>query len=145
MSWEHVQHRLQYDGLGIHNLETLGRALRIHWLWAQKTDASCSWTGLPIHVPQNVRFLFNVAVETLVGNGVWFADIRGALTVQVLREYLHIWDLVDGLVLQPEVPGQHRWRLTNSGLYSSKSAYNAFFLGSIRLHLGSTSGKAGHL
>jgi len=79
-------------------------------------------------VPQNVRSLFNVAVETLVGNGVWFADIRGALTVQVLREYLHIWDLVDGLVLQPEVPGQHRWRLTNSGLYSSKSAYNAFFL-----------------
>jgi len=127
-------------------------------------------------MPQKARALFNVAVETIVGNGEstkfwldrwlqgrtlselapnlcklipkravkrrtvaqaldnrrWVADIRGALSVQVLREYLYIWDLVDGLVLQPEIPDQHRWKLTNLGPYSSKSAYNAFFIGSIR-------------
>jgi len=62
----------------------------------------------------------------------WVADIRGALTVQVLREYLLIWGLVDDLVLQPTVPDQHKWKLSISGTYSSRSAYNAFFFGSIR-------------
>jgi hypothetical protein len=62
----------------------------------------------------------------------WVADIRGALTVEVLREYLFIWGLVDDLVLQPTVPDQHKWKLSITGTYSSRSAYNAFFLGSIR-------------
>ena len=51
---------------------------------------------------------------------------------QALREYLLIWGLVDDLVLQPTVPDQHKWKLTISGTYSSRSAYNAFFFGSIR-------------
>jgi hypothetical protein len=45
-------------------------------------------------------------VAQAMDNRRWVADIRGALTVQVLREYLYIWDLVDGLVLQPEIPDQ---------------------------------------
>jgi len=36
VAWEKVLRPLQYGGLGIHNLETLGWALRIRWLWAQK-------------------------------------------------------------------------------------------------------------
>jgi hypothetical protein len=39
-----------------------------------------------------------------------------------------IWGLVDDLVLQPTVPDQHKWKLSISGTYSSRSAYNAFFL-----------------
>jgi len=60
-------------------------------------------------------------------NGKWVEDIKGALTVQILVEYLQIWDLVDGLTLQQDVPDQFRWKFTQSGLYSSKSAYAAFF------------------
>jgi len=40
VSWEKVQRPLDYGGLGIHNLESFGWALRIRWLWAQKTDPS---------------------------------------------------------------------------------------------------------
>ena len=39
---------------------------------------------------------------------------------------------MDNLVLDPAVPDQHIWRLSESGIYSSKSAYEAFFFGAIR-------------
>ncbi|WVZ98252.1 LOW QUALITY PROTEIN: hypothetical protein U9M48_043717 [Paspalum notatum var. saurae] len=38
--------------------------------------------------------------QALIGS--WVADIRGAFTVQVLVEYLAIWEMVDGLELRPE-------------------------------------------
>jgi hypothetical protein len=40
-------------------------------------------------------------------NRSWVSDFKGALTVQILVEYLHIWDLVDGIVLQPDIPDKH--------------------------------------
>jgi len=48
VAWQKVQRPLEYGGLGIHNLELLGWALRIRW------------AGLPIQVPQNAQALFNV-------------------------------------------------------------------------------------
>ncbi|WVZ83087.1 hypothetical protein U9M48_030267 [Paspalum notatum var. saurae] len=176
VSWERVQRPLCYGGLGVHDLDRLGCALRIRWLWLQKTDGSRPWAGLPVQVPLKARALFNMAVATRVGNGVstffwtdrwlegktvaelapnlfslipkgiveqrtvsqalsnrrWVEDIRGALTVQVLLEYLAIWDMVDGLVLQHDVLDQHVWKLSASGSYSSKSAYNAMFVGTIK-------------
>ena len=48
VAWEKVQRPFEYGGLGIHNLEFFGWALRIRWLWAQKTDPSRPWAGLTI-------------------------------------------------------------------------------------------------
>lgn len=59
-------------------------------------------------------------------------DIRGALTVQVLLEYLKIWELVDGVILQPYVSDQFIWNMSQSGMYTCRSAYKAFFLGTVR-------------
>jgi hypothetical protein len=42
-------------------------------------------------------------VVQALNNWDWVADVRGVLTVQVLVEYLQIWDLVDVLVLQQDV------------------------------------------
>jgi hypothetical protein len=176
VAWEKVQRPVEYGGLGIHNLELLGWALRIRWLWAQKTNAGRPWAGLSIAVPHKARALFNAAVDAIVGNGEeilfwtdrwldghtvaeiapnlfnavqkrtakrrtvaqalhnrsWVQDIRGARTVEVLLDYLHVWDMVDGIILHPEIPDRYIWKLTNDGSYSSKSAYAAFFLGSIK-------------
>ncbi|WVZ52340.1 hypothetical protein U9M48_003412 [Paspalum notatum var. saurae] len=66
-------------------------------------------------------------------NQFWVSDISGALTVQVLVEDLRVWELVDDINLQQDVPDQHLWKLTKSGIYSRKSAYTAFFLGSVGL------------
>lgn len=55
---------LQYGGLGIHNFEKLRWALRVRWIWLQKTDPTRPWAGLPIQVWQSVCALFNIVVVT---------------------------------------------------------------------------------
>jgi len=53
-------------------------------------------------------------------------------TVDVMIEYFQIWDMVDGFILHPETPDQFRWKFSQDGSYTSKSAYAAFFEGSIK-------------
>jgi hypothetical protein len=43
--------------------------------------------------------------------------------------------MVEGFVLQPEILDRYKWKLTQDGSYSSKSAYAAFFVGSIKFSL----------
>ena len=47
-------------------------------------------------------------------------------------EYLLLWDQLDGVHLNQDTLDQHRWKLTQSGIYTSKSAYEALFVGSIK-------------
>lgn len=75
-------------------------------------------------------------VSQALTNRRWVTDISGSLTVQVLVEYLRVWELVDEVTLQPGIPNQFLWRSTQSGLYSYQSAYQAFFLGALSLDLG---------
>ena len=42
VAWEKVQRPLELGGLGIPNLEIMGWALQVRWLWLRKTDASKS-------------------------------------------------------------------------------------------------------
>jgi hypothetical protein len=53
------------------------------------------------------------------------------LTPQAFGEFLLLWDLLQEVQLVPETPDQHRWSPSSSGLYSSKSAYNRFFVGAV--------------
>jgi hypothetical protein len=34
--------------LGVLDLKLLDRALRMHWLWLQRTDSGRSWASLPV-------------------------------------------------------------------------------------------------
>jgi len=45
-------------------------------------------------------------------------------------DFLQLWDLVSGFELHPGVEDSHIWRLSSSGQYSAKSAYEGFFFGS---------------
>ncbi|WVZ93865.1 LOW QUALITY PROTEIN: hypothetical protein U9M48_039818 [Paspalum notatum var. saurae] len=165
-----------YGGLGVHDLERMGWALRIRWLWFMKTDTSRPWAGLHVQIPSQAKALFDMAIKVNVGNGentkfwidrwlhgkrvadmapnlflvipkrvakrrtvsqalfnrCWVSNIKGALTIQVLVEYLHIWELLEGVILQPDTPDTLIWRLSSSGCYSSKSAYEAMFIGTIK-------------
>jgi hypothetical protein len=69
-------------------------------------------------------------VQEAFTNRAWVSDIQGALTVGVVVEYLHLWDLLTDLELQPEVEDSYVWRLDSGWQYSAKSAYEGFFVGS---------------
>jgi len=60
---------LDLGGLGIHNLEIMGWALRMRWLWLKKTSSDRPWVGLQVPVYANTSAMFAISVETLVGNG----------------------------------------------------------------------------
>lgn len=62
----------------------------------------------------------------------WVRDITGALTVQVLLDYIFVWELTEGVILDPESQDRIRWRWSADGVYSASSAYNAMFFGSTR-------------
>ena len=76
------------------------------------------WMGTVAEIAPN---LFNAiqkrtakrrTVAQALHNRSWVQDIWGARTVEVLLDYLHIWDMVDGIILHPEIPDSYNWKLT---------------------------------
>ena len=60
---------------------------------------------------------------------ILITDIKGALTLDVLVEYLALCDLLSEVSLQLNEEDTHVWQFSASGQYTSKSAYEALFIG----------------
>jgi hypothetical protein len=63
-------------------------------------------------------------------NRRWIGDIKGALTVGALIDYLHLGNALSDLVQQPDIEDRHIFSIAPDGLYSAKAAYNGLFYGS---------------
>jgi hypothetical protein len=61
-------------------------------------------------------------------NRAWISYIQGALTIEIIAEYIQFWDLLYEFQLQPDVENSHIWRLSTGGQYSAKSSYDNLFL-----------------
>jgi hypothetical protein len=59
------------------------------------------------------------------------SDIRGALTVDVIVDYLHLWNALQEVVLKSRVSDHHFWRFASNVQYSAKLAYEGLFCGSV--------------
>ncbi|KAF8655413.1 hypothetical protein HU200_061155 [Digitaria exilis] len=68
-------------------------------------------------------------VREALHNRQWARDITGALTVQVILEYLQIWELVQQVHLDDDLPDRVLWRWTADQQFTTASAYQAFFQG----------------
>ena len=64
-------------------------------------------------------------------NSRWVHDLQGIFSWQVLQEFLLLSVVISSVTVQSGVPDRHFWRLSASGQYSAKSAYDATFQGSI--------------
>ena len=172
LAWPKVTRPICLGGHGISDLQKLGSALKLRWLWLQKTEPEKAWAFFPIQAQPQLQAFFAMAVETIIGNGKnthfwldrwllgqslkqtlphlfsaiavrarrrtvydaisgrrWISDIKGALNMQVLIEYLHLWDLLSNIELQAGVDDTHIWRFSTSRVYSTKSTYEALFIG----------------
>jgi hypothetical protein len=58
VAWNTVCQPIELGGLGISNLRNLSWALRLRWLWLQKTEPHRPWSALSIQVPDQVRAFF---------------------------------------------------------------------------------------
>jgi len=47
----------------------LGWALKLRWLWLQKTEPEKAWSFFPIQAQHQVQSFFAMAVKTVIGNG----------------------------------------------------------------------------
>jgi hypothetical protein len=164
VAWGKVCRPLQLGGLGIASLPELCWALRMRWLWLQKTDPRRPWSSLSIQVPSMARSFFSKVLISEVGNGTntmfwihkwihgkrvsdiaprlfsiipkriinrrtvqqallnrrWIADIKGALTVGAIVDYLqNLWNILTNFVLQPNTEDRHIFSLSSNGSYSA--------------------------
>jgi hypothetical protein len=67
-------------------------------------------------------------VKKALMNCAWISDIQRALTIEIIAEYIQLWDLLYEFQLQPDVEDSHIWRLSTDGQYSAKSGYDNLFL-----------------
>jgi hypothetical protein len=77
------------------------------------------------------RIVNNRTVIEALTNRKWIADIKGALSVGVLIDYLQLWEMLSAIELQPGVEDRHIFSIAPDGMYSAKSAYNGLFMGSV--------------
>ena len=133
VSWTNVCRPKAFGGLGIPNLRLAGFALRVRWLWLQRSGHPY-WDGLKAPVEQSVSDMFEAStffvpedgesmlfwtdhwidggrsvaslapdllfavpqrlrsrtVASGLANNSWVSNIRGALTVPVISQFLLI-------------------------------------------------------
>jgi hypothetical protein len=68
VAWDYVQRPLSLGGLGVKNLELMGHALRLRWLWLQRTDPSKPCASMPVHEDELIQAFFRASATIKVRN-----------------------------------------------------------------------------
>ena len=69
LAWPKVTRPPELGGIGISQLQQLGWALQIRWLWLHKSEPDRPWVTFQIQMHPAVKALFRVAIVSEVGNG----------------------------------------------------------------------------
>jgi hypothetical protein len=66
IAWSRVQCPLQLEGLGILDLRLLGLALRVHWLWLERTEPSQPWVALVASMDKLTSCFFKNSISLVL-------------------------------------------------------------------------------
>jgi hypothetical protein len=113
-----------------------------------RTDPLRPWRGLDMHFSGAERQIFGSIQDIVLDLSVLIprrprealvehssiTDITGALSDLALWQYVHAWVKLRSVQLSAK-PNRLVWRWTTNGQYTSKSCYNALFLGRIDIKL----------
>jgi hypothetical protein len=69
VNWQLIAHPIQLGSLGIRNMERTGLALRLRWMWFDRTNDRRAWNGLGLEFKKEERSLFFTSTTMRVGNG----------------------------------------------------------------------------
>jgi hypothetical protein len=70
-------------------------------------------------------------VHEKLSSGIWTNDVRNDLSDIAFLQFTCIWTTVQDIQLVPGVVDLHIWTPSSSGTFSSKSAYERFFVGAV--------------
>lgn len=68
-AWVNISWPTNLEGLGIPNLQLLGMALRLRWLWLARTDTMKAWSALRFPQGKLEKSFFEASISVMVGNG----------------------------------------------------------------------------
>jgi hypothetical protein len=69
VNWLRVSRLTSLGGLGVHDLEHAGLALRLRWLWYSRADTDRAWRKLELQFSAEKRALLFASSTMSVGNG----------------------------------------------------------------------------
>lgn len=70
VNWARVCHPLSFGGLGVRDLHRVGIALRMRWLWLQRTDPRRPWAKLHLPSDPDANAMFRATTTWTVGDGL---------------------------------------------------------------------------
>lgn len=148
VGWTRVCRPLAQGGLGIHDLEIMGWALNIRWLWLKKTQPNRPWAEFEVRTHPMAAALFAASMCSVVGNGTstmfwsdnWLngmslTQIAPALSTRISirikkkKQSSRLWRSIDGFKTSLVVY-QYRlfWNSSWSGIYYRKFISSLRFL-----------------
>jgi hypothetical protein len=69
VAWDQVHRPLSLGGLGVKDLKLMGPAVRLHWLWLQRSNLTKPWVSMPVSEDVVTRAFFRASDVVTVGNG----------------------------------------------------------------------------
>jgi hypothetical protein len=97
--------------------------------WIQDKSVVDLAPELVAAVPARFRKLRTV--HEALSSGIWTNDVRNDLSDIAFLQFTCIWTTVQDIQLVPGVVDLHIWTPSSSGTFSSKSAYERFFVGAV--------------
>jgi hypothetical protein len=69
VAWVNAACPVQHGGLGIPNLQLMGFALRLRWLWLDRVDSDKTWSGYFFRADRSAQAFFEASVTMQVDDG----------------------------------------------------------------------------